>query len=129
MTRSDPATLGVEYIVDAFGCAPERLVSLGALQAVVAGLVNDLRLHAIGEPLWHVFGEPGGISGVVLLAESHLTVHTFPERGYAAFNLYHCGHDAQWPWAFRLREFLGSQRVVVRTIVRGNESTCIATAS
>ena len=128
MTTSGPATFGLEYIVDAFDGIPERLASPGALRKVVAALIQELHLHAVAEPLWHVFADPGGISGVILLAESHLIVHTFPERRYAAFNLYHRGGDLEWPWDLRLREFLGCQRVAVRTIPRGDESASIANA-
>ena len=113
---------GLEYVIDAFGCVSDRLTSPGTLRKIVAALIQELHLHAVAEPLWHVFPDPGGISGVVLLAESHLTVHTFPERGYAAFNLFHCGGHLDWPWDLRLGEFLGSQQVMVRTIPRGDES-------
>ena len=40
----------------------------------------------------HGFGKGGGVTGVALLAESHITVHTWPERGYAAFDVFMCGN-------------------------------------
>ncbi len=42
----------------------------------------------------HTFCEGGGISGVAVLAESHISVHTWPEKGYAAFDVFMCG-DAE----------------------------------
>ena len=45
----------------------------------------------------------GGITGLLLLTESHLACHTFPERGFAAFNLYCCRPREDWPWPERLR--------------------------
>lgn len=42
----------------------------------------------------HCFSENGGISGVAVLAESHISIHTWPERGYAAIDIFMCG-DAQ----------------------------------
>jgi len=42
----------------------------------------------------HTFTDGGGISGVAVLAESHISVHTWPEKGYAAFDVFMCG-DAQ----------------------------------
>ena len=39
----------------------------------------------------HPFGEGMGVSGVVVLAESHISIHTWPERGYAAIDLFMCG--------------------------------------
>ena len=39
----------------------------------------------------HRFGDGGGVTGVAVLAESHITVHTWPERGFAAFDVFMCG--------------------------------------
>jgi S-adenosylmethionine decarboxylase len=114
-----PHSLGCEYIVDASGCAADRLASLEVLSAVVDRLVSELNLHPIGPIHWHVFDGPGGLTGLLLLSESHLTLHTFPERGFAAFNLYHCTAQPEWPWESSLREALGARDVVVRTLRRG----------
>jgi len=40
---------------------------------------------------FHEFSENGGISGVAVLAESHISIHTWPERGYAAVDVFMCG--------------------------------------
>ena len=40
---------------------------------------------------WHHFGEGFGITGVVMLAESHMSIHTWPEHGYAAVDIFMCG--------------------------------------
>ena len=120
---------GYELIVDAYECAAERLATPTHIREVMTALIDDLQLHPVAEPVWHRFGEPGGISGAILLAESHLTVHTFPERRYAAFNVYHCGRQLEWPWHHRLRELLGCERVSVRTVARGHERLCTADAS
>jgi S-adenosylmethionine decarboxylase len=69
--------------------------------------------------MWHVFSGHAGITGAVLLAESHLTIHTYPEAGLAAINLYCCRSRADWPWEKRLRELLGARAVTVRTFRRG----------
>ena len=110
---------GTEWVVDAHGCDPESLRSTGALKAVFDRLVGELGLSAAGEPVWRVFPGEGGITGLMLLTESHLACHTFPERGFAAFNLYCCQPRAAWPWSERLREALGATDVQVTTLVRG----------
>jgi S-adenosylmethionine decarboxylase proenzyme len=52
---------------------------------------------------------PYGVSGVVVIAESHLTIHTWPEHGYASVDLYTCGDTCKPDVAFEyLREHLGS---------------------
>lgn len=54
-------------------------------RAAAAGRAHVLASHM------HAFGSGGGVTGVVLLAESHITVHTWPERDYAAFDVFMCG--------------------------------------
>ena len=58
-------------------------------------------------------------AGLLMLSESHLTVHTFPECGVATFNLYCCRPRPDWPWNERLRESLGATDVRVRSRPRG----------
>jgi S-adenosylmethionine decarboxylase len=110
---------GTEWVVDAHGCDPESLRSPAALKAVFERVVRELRLSAAGDPIWRVFPGEGGITGLLLLSESHLACHTFPERGFAAFNLYCCRPRDAWPWPERLREALGATDVSVTTLVRG----------
>jgi S-adenosylmethionine decarboxylase len=114
--------LGTEWIVDAYGCDPASLRSSVILVRLFARVVEEMDLHPTNDAVWHVFPGPGGITGVLLLSESHLTCHTFPERGFAAFNLYSCRPAQEWPWADRLKEALGATRVTVRALARGDVS-------
>jgi len=109
---------GVEWVVDAFGCDPAALRSPERLEALFGRAMGELGLHPVAEPSVHAFPGPGGVTAVQLLSESHLTAHTFPETGYAAFNLYCCRARPDWPWAQRLAELLGAERVEVRRIRR-----------
>jgi S-adenosylmethionine decarboxylase len=111
--------LGTEWIVDAHGCDPASLRSCAALARLFARIVEELGLHPASEPVWHVFPGQGGITGLLLLTESHLACHTFPERGFAAFNLYCCRSSQEWPWAERLADALGASEVRVRSVPRG----------
>jgi S-adenosylmethionine decarboxylase len=115
-----PVYSGTEWVVDAHGCDPAALRSPDVLGAIFARLVREVGLQPAGEPIWKVFPEPGGVTGLLLLAESHLACHTFPETGFAAFNLYCCRNRETWPWAARLQEAVGATRVEVRTLVRGD---------
>src|SRR5438067_4108758 len=92
------AAVGVEWLIDAGGCRPERLRDPGRLRALCRQLLDELGLHALGEGLWHQFPEPGGVTGLVLLSESHLACHTYPEAGVATFNLSCCRPRPAWPW-------------------------------
>ena len=109
---------GAEWLVDATGCAPERLRSRRALRAVFALVIDELALHPVARSVWHAFPGTGGLTCMVVLSESHLACHTFPERGHAAFSLYCCRPRPVWPWADRLAQLLGARRVTVRKILR-----------
>ncbi len=112
-------TTGMEWLIDAAGCEPARLADLGGMGALCEAIVADLRLGVVGEPRWHQFPPPAGVTGIYLLTESHLACHTFPELGVATFNLYCCRPRAAWPWEPGLKKQLGAARVSVRCVPRG----------
>jgi S-adenosylmethionine decarboxylase len=111
-------TVGTEWLVDASGCSPDALRSLSRLQSLFARVVADLELKAVGEAVWHVFPGQGGVTGVLLLQESHLACHTYPELGVATINLYCCRERPAWNWEERLAELLEAGAVTVRRIER-----------
>ena len=110
---------GVEWVVDAFGCSADASGSVETLNLLVDRLVKDLGLHPVAPPIWKTFEGGGGVTGLLLLAESHFTCHSFPELGFVAFNLYCCRQRTPWPWDAHLTELFGATRVVVRELVRG----------
>lgn len=79
-------------------------------------------LNRVGPSNVHAFPGHGGVTAMQMLSESHLTVHTFPEHAYAALNLYCCRVRPEWPWAARLRELLGAERVTVRRLERSGKA-------
>jgi S-adenosylmethionine decarboxylase len=109
---------GVEWIVEAHGCAPESLRDLGILRTLFRALIVDLDLHTVGEIQWHQFPHTGGVTGVALLSESHLACHTFPEHGSLCLNLFSCRPRPRWDFEGRLRAYLGAEYVTVRDIAR-----------
>ena len=62
---------------------------------------------------------PQGVSGVAVLAESHISVHTWPEIGYGAFDVFMCGDAEPWKAAPILARAFGTDDVRVREILRG----------
>jgi S-adenosylmethionine decarboxylase len=114
-----PEGAGREWIVDASGCARDRLTSLSSVRAVCEQVIRELELQIVGQPLWRQFPEPGGVTGLYLLSESHLACHTWPEMGLATFNLFSCRRRPDWSWDERLREMLGATAVSVRVAERG----------
>ena len=112
--------LGTEWLVDAHGCSEQLLRSIDTARGVCDEVIANLDLRVVGEPLWHQFPMPGGVTGLYLLTESHLACHTFPETRLATFNLYCCRPRPAFAWEEKLRDFLGATRVNVRTLVRGS---------
>jgi S-adenosylmethionine decarboxylase len=117
--------MATEWIIDAAGCTPQLLADVDHLRHLCDAVVSGLDLRVVGQPCWHHFPArrnstaPGGATGLYLLAESHLTCHTFPETQLAAFNLYCCRELAPWDWTEFLRQRLDAMTVVVRTVTRG----------
>jgi len=111
-------TVGTEWLVEASGCDAEALRDVERLRALFSRAVEELGLRVVGEPVWHKFPGAGGVTGLALLSESHLACHTYPEFGFATFNLYCCRERPRWPWDERLRELIGARAVSVRRFSR-----------
>jgi S-adenosylmethionine decarboxylase len=109
---------GIEWIVEAWGCNPETLRNLAAMQELFACVVRDLDLHPCGQDQWRQFPQSLGITGLCLLSESHLTCHTFPEHGTLCLNLFCCRPRPEWDFSGQLRRFCGAQKVSVRRLER-----------
>ena len=72
---------------------------------------------------------PGGITGYALLAESHISVHTWPERGYVSIDVFMCGEQRPEAALDVMRRALAPTRERVRTVQRGIEAEAIETPS
>lgn len=109
---------GIEWLVDGHGCAPGRLRDRATILALLDRVVAAMDLHVVSTAV-HVFGGPGGITAMYLLAESHLTIHTFPESGVATLNLYCCKPRPAPDWRALFGDPLEARRVAVSEHVRG----------
>jgi len=116
-------TVGFEWIIDAFDADENALRDAEKLRAVFARVISDLGLKTIGEGVWHKFPGAGGVTGLLMLTESHLACHTYPEHRTATFNLYCCKTRPEWDWTKNLAETLGAKQVLIRKIERGAEKT------
>jgi S-adenosylmethionine decarboxylase len=114
---------GTEWIIDAHGCDPAALVDVVRLRGLFDAIVGALSLTPVGEPAWHTFPPPGGVTGFVVLAESHLACHTFPEFGAICVNVFCCRPRPSLDAAALLARLLGASDVTVRTIERAYAPT------
>ena len=110
--------LGRHLLVDLYDCDRERLDDPDYIAAELQAAATAAGARVLGTA-FHRFN-PGGVTGVLIVQESHLAVHTWPERGYAALDLFTCGHQTD-PWAAyqRLKDALGAMRDNVVEVSRG----------
>lgn len=109
---------GIEWLVDGHDCLPARLRDRAAVLALLDRIVAAMDLHVVSTAV-HVFPGPGGVTALYLLAESHLTIHTFPETGIATLNAYCCRMRSPAPWRALFAELLGAGEVTTTEHVRG----------
>jgi S-adenosylmethionine decarboxylase len=109
---------GIEWIVEAHGCMPQALSDPRSLSALFEAIIGDLDLRPVGETHWHQFPQTGGITGLCLLAESHLACHTFPEFQSLCLNLFCCVPRAEWGFEEKLRAMFSATSVSVRCVTR-----------
>ena len=110
--------LGFQLLVEFYDCDRNLLNDVGEIEAILNEAVVAAGASVV-ETVMHRFS-PQGISGVVLISESHVTIHTWPENGYAAVDVFTCG-DRQVAEKIRdlLEDRLGAGGSHVRSIDRG----------
>ena len=110
--------LGKHLLLELKDCNEEVLNDLDFLRSTLVAAANDCGATVLGES-FHPFN-PHGVSGVVIIAESHLSVHTWPEYGYAAVDIFTCGDSVQPEKAAEiLIEKLGAKNHSLIEIQRG----------
>ena len=108
---------GLEWVIDANGCDPLALASAAPLERLFDSFVCGMDLHPAAPAQWHQFPQTGGYTGMLLLKESHLTVHTFPEHRTLCLNLFCCRRRPAGDFASWLSEF-HPRNVAIRLIER-----------
>lgn len=91
MAKEEKVTryLGTQLIVEMKNCDPEILKDLEKIRNAMVSAAKRAKATII-DMSFHEFS-PFGISGMVVIAESHLSIHTWPEYGYAAVDIFTCG--------------------------------------
>ncbi|SHM88659.1 S-adenosylmethionine decarboxylase [Duganella sacchari] len=84
------APTGTHVLADLSGIAAEKLCDCAALENLLRNAADAAQARVLFSH-FHAFGEGQGVTGVVLLAESHITIHTWPEYGFAAADIFMCG--------------------------------------
>ena len=113
---------GIEYsgthlLIDLWGAS--HLTNQQLIEKTLRECVDKCNARLLHIHL-HQFSDTGGVSGVAVLAESHISVHTWPERGYAAFDVFMCGASNPLLAVDILREAFDAEKVNIEEILRGS---------
>jgi len=110
--------LGNQFIVDLYDCGCERFDDLEWVEGVMVEAAQRAQATIV-DVVFHKFS-PIGISGIVVISESHLAIHTWPEYRYAAIDVFTCGEilDCEAAIAHLGAAFGARQRSVVK-VARG----------
>jgi len=112
------SALGRHILAEIFGCRFELLNDVERVEKIMVNAALEAGAE-VREAVFHKFS-PQGVSGVVVISESHLAIHTWPELGYAAVDVFTCG-DTVNPWdaCNYLTEMFQAQSVDCKEITRG----------
>ena len=112
------APLGQHLIAEFHGVEAELLCDAEKIAALLQEAAIAAGAHVL-QTMFHGFGLRRGVTGVVMLAESHISIHTWPEYGYAAADIFMCGSaDPQLAYA-ALQRALMPKRSTVSVLARG----------
>ena len=110
-------TIGRHLLAELYGCDGDILCDLEKVRRLMLTAADDVGATVVGD-VFHEFS-PRGVSGVVVIAESHLSIHTWPDSQYVAIDIYTCGNLDPRRGLPRLANSLGAEEYRVQEILRG----------
>ncbi|NLI34304.1 MAG: adenosylmethionine decarboxylase [Deltaproteobacteria bacterium] len=116
---------GVHLMVDGYGCDRAKLEDINLIYDFLDESPSQMEMTKIMPP--YVFRYNGlvpedwGISGFVLIAESHISVHTFPEKHYVSLDMFSCKPFNTQQALETVRNFFRMQKYEVKILDRGQE--------
>jgi S-adenosylmethionine decarboxylase len=113
--RNGVRCAGVHLIIDLHGA--EGLDDIDLIEATLRRCVDAAQATLLHIHLHHF--QPNGVSGVAVLAESHISIHTWPNAGYAALDVFMCGKASPDACVPVLRKAFKARRVDVNELLRG----------
>lgn len=115
-----PRALGTHLIVDLYDCSSEALDDLEGVRRAMIEAAEEMDATVVTDE-FHRF-EPHGISGTVVISESHLTIHSWPEHAFAAIDVFSCADHVDTDCAIEVVEGAFSpERIEVERLARGAE--------
>ncbi len=114
---------GKHFIIDAYGIKKERLENQKAIKKLLGSLPKRFKMRPLRRPVvakvvsskYHDWG----ISGFVMLYESHISLHTWPGEGYLAMDIYSCKDFNDKEAVKYLKKYWGYKKCKTKTLIRG----------
>lgn len=117
-------SLGTHITWDVYNCNADTLAFVPTVKTVLNAIVNELQLSKVNESYKQF--QPIGVTGFILLEESHVSIHTWPEHKFAAIDIFSCKpFDAKKIQQLLMSAF-ASDKVVIKQIDRGEQVGVIA---
>lgn len=119
--------LGTHLLIELRECAPDRLNDVGLIRSTMIDAANDLGVTILSHS-FHKFA-PQGVTGIIAISESHFSIHTWPEYGYAALDIFTCGEAFDPTRAARhIAKHMGAERTEITVVERGRMPAVVVTS-
>jgi len=109
--------LGIHYLAEFFDCDRARIDDAAYIEQIMID-ATKLSGATMIRPLFHQFS-PQGVSGVIVIAESHFAIHTWPEHGYTAVDLFSCSDFDYRAALNHIRTTIGARYHTIARVRRG----------
>lgn len=113
---------GKHLIIDAYGIEASRLKNSKEIRALLDDLPKFLKMRILHRPVLKKVASPDypdwGLSGFVMLYESHISLHTWPEEGYVAMDIYSCKNFDEKKAIAYLRKFWRNKKEKTKLVIR-----------
>lgn len=120
--KKESACWGKHLIIDSHGIEEQKLKDAKAIKGLLLELPTKLRMRILHKPVIKKVASDDypdwGISGFVMLYESHISLHTWPEEGYVAIDIYSCKNFDDKKAAAYLKKFWNSKKETAKIVIR-----------
>ena len=118
-------TLGMQIVAEYYECPADTLSDVSEIERILLGAAEEMQATVITSAFHHF--SPMGVSGVVVIQESHIAIHTWPEYGYAAIDIFTCGTELQPIKGYEyLLAALGAAKGSMMELLRGHKALMTA---
>lgn len=111
---------GKHLIIDLWGCPVNTLNNPTEIEKVLRSACEDAGATVLFSNMHH-FGGEYGVTGVIALSESHCSIHTWPEDGYASIDVYMCGDCDPRNSLQKIKYYFNPNEIYLKLITRGSK--------